>query len=224
MGTSDCTTVLGNRDGAQQGLNFDELDNSEKNPNEIPNILPEAEVDEFDSSCSSSSSSSIEKEEEPTRFPAFSANDVNSKISNLENAQLIFEVFLVNGKNPIFGENEPFVGRTPNLLDEWFTRTIFPLVVDVKLYSGSADCDEWSFSGHLPISTSHYFLGKCKSDKRLDLIPTEKVQALPGEFEYFEYSDKGTFKFVESSSYNEENNELTSEMFFPSINKEKQEV
>lgn len=211
----DCITLLGNKSGDRSGLNFDRLDNSEKNPDQIPDCSQDFESSESDSSSDSDSFNHTTINIKPPRNP-LSAGDIHNKMIDDDKystkADILFEVFLINGK---FKRCEEY-----DKIPEWFANDVMPFAKKKLEYSGFANPVSHRFIPH------HFEIRPLLEETQ----ENEKYRykgygiELPKEFPYFGYMES-IFKYTECKKlpYDERKNFLKNTDMFPEI-KENQKV
>lgn len=233
MGVFDCTSVYGNRDGAQEGLNFDHLDRSIKDPRAIPDYSVEVHPDNMNTSSTKARPFSAKMVDDALR------DDDDDLGISVEGAELAIEVFLVESR--AFPEMPSEHSREYDKTEQIFAKTVYPRVVATKVYGAVARPGIICFEpATFTYSREHLFtkdeLAKVENRLRMrhghpcSYKPGKYGTPLPLYFFYHEYSAYGIFKFTGDSRTTSTifphhgPPTLTPRLLFPEIDPSKQEV
>ncbi len=224
MGVFDCTSVYGNRHGAQEGLNFDHLDRSEKDPHAIPDYAPEVHPDNKNSTLKKARPFSAKMAED-----ALCDSDDDLGIS-VEGAELAIEVFLVASR--AFPRMPSEYARAHDEAEQIFAKAIYPCALATNVYGAVAGPDTVSFKPiEFTYSREHLFtqdeLATLETRLRMrhghpcSYKKGKYGTPLPGDFHYYDYNAYGIFKFTGDINGRAT---LTPRRLFPDIDSSKQEV
>ncbi len=161
MGVSDFESILGNRAGVQQGYNFDKC---KKGPRDL-----------------NKRSSAISYDDDIW--------DDNSTIG-IEGATLSIEVFRTSTQTSYTGPTRFCKENDKREFENKFMKEVYPNIVDKKIYTGYACCDDWEINFHKEKISIPYFYAQAIF-KLGDYLFSSYETPIQGSA-FFEYFDSNT--------------------------------